>query len=417
MPSELGQKNLELHFHQLEYDCFAKKYKIQVAGDKEKRERLRSEKISKLIGKGLCLDPDTDSLYKGYRSINCKNCVLGRTQGIYVTDDCSRNCFFCPQQRVSQPQHVGRQRSYTPTAEEDRELLDAVISNDSTGCGLTGGEPLVVFYKTLHYIRLLKEHMGKEFWLHLYTNGDNLDRATLQELKEAGLDEIRFNLAAVDYDLEKVALSKKYVPKVVIEIPVIPEDAERLQQMMFGLEGVGIDCLNLHEMAIYPANIEKMRRRGYTAARPVYQAPFYLMMDSAPVSGSEELILDLIDLALTEQFSYGIHYCHYKARILKQNLLKHYHVARKVCRPYERVSEEGLLEKLVVPESGMDKAIADLKRHRVPEEKIYQSISKKRLETDMDYLEFLNPKQYEVAIVKTLPEGFFNDLSIKIIKQ
>jgi len=417
MPSELAQKSLELHFHQLGYDCFAKKHKIEVAGDKEQRERLRAEKISKLIKKGLCLDPDTGSLYKGYRSINCENCVLGRTQGIYVTDDCSRNCFFCPQQRASQPQHIRRQRSYTPTAEEDRELLDAVISNDSSGCGLTGGEPLVVLQKTLRYIRLLKEHMGKDFWVHLYTNGDNLDQAALQGLKDAALDEIRFNLAAVDYNLEKVALSRKYVPKVVIEIPVIPEDAEKLQRMMFELEEVGIDCLNLHELAIYPANVEKMRRRGYTAARSVYQAPFYLMMDSAPVSGSEELILDLIDLALTKQLSYGIHYCHYRARILKQNLLKHYHVACKVRRPYERVSDEGLLEKLVVPEPGMDKAIADLKRHRVPEEKIHQSISKKRLETAVDYLDFLNPRQYEVAIVKTLPEGFFNDLSIKIIKQ
>ena len=242
--------------------------------------------------------------------------------------------------------------------------------NDSTGCGLTGGEPLVVYDKVIHYIRLLKKHMGKGFWIHLYTNGEFLKKSTLQELKEAGLDEIRINVAAVGYNLEKVALSRKYIPKLFIEIPVIPKDGKKIQRLMLELDKLEIDGLNLHELVFNSHNAEKMRQRPYLAAYPSYKVPFYLL-NEAPVLGSEELILDLLELGLTEKLSYGIHYCYYRARIIKQNIFKHYRIALKTRRPYERVNDDGLLEKLVIPEPGIADTLAALERHGVPKGKKY----------------------------------------------
>lgn len=418
MHNELNRKRFELNVLQLKHDSFACNYKIRMIGEGERRERenRRSVRISGLIEKKIFVDPNTGSFIKGFRSRNCVNCVLGKTQGIYINSICSRSCFFCPEPKHSQSDFDCQRKDYIPSEKDERELIEDIQSNDSTGCGISGGDPLASLGKTLHYIRLLKERMGRDFWIHLYTNGDFLNRSTLQELKSAGLDEIRINLAAADYVLEKVALSRKYISKLLIEIPVIPEDASKLNRTMFELDKVGIDCINFHELAIYPANVEDMRSRGYVAAQQAYKSPFYLGMNSAPVLGSEELIFDLLDLALTEQFSYGVHYCHNHARIIKQNFSKHSRVASKTCRPYERITEEGLLEKLVVPEPGIDDALADLRVHHVAEEKIHLSRSKKRLETDINYLEYLDTRQYEVAIVKVLPEGFFNDLSIGIIK-
>lgn len=415
MSSELSLKKLELQALQLEHNSLAVRYKLKVAENQEERKRKLSDKISKLISKKLCLDPHTDSLYKGPRSRNCKNCVLGHSQAVNLTEYCNKSCFFCPQRRTKKTCFDRPLNYYTSSKENDKQIIEGMRSNNSTGCGLTGGEPLVVYEKSLHYIRLLKKHLGKKFWIHLYTNGDLLDQPTLLELKEVGLDEIRFNLAAVGYNLEKVFLAREYIPKVLIEIPVIPEDRDELYRLMFELEKLGIDGINLHEMVVNSYNAEKMCHKGYMVAQAAYETPFYLM-NNAPISGSKELILDLLDLALTEQFSYGVHYCHYKARILKQNFSRFFQVALKCRRPYEQINEEGLLEKLVISEPGIADALADLEKHQVPKEKIHLSKSKRRLETSIDYLKFLNPQCYEAAVVKTLPQGFFQDVSIEILK-
>lgn len=415
MPSELRRKSFNLHASQLQHDSFARRYNVEVAENQQERESRRDARIAGLVARNFCEDPDTGSLYIGSRSVNCENCVLGRTNGLHLTDYCSRSCFFCPQRRSPETCFTRQLNCHTPTEEDNRKTITTMQLNDSTGCGLSGGEPLIVYDKVLHYLRLLKEHMGKDFWIHLYTNGDYINRSTLAELKAAGLDEIRFDVAATDYNLEKVALSREYIPKVLIEIPVIPNDIARLQGMMFESEKLGIDSINFHEMVISSHNVEKLRPRGYIAAQPAYKVPFYLM-NEAPVLGSEELILDLLELALTKQFSYGVHYCSYRARIIKQNYSKQYLVASKIHRPYEQVSQEGLLEKLAVSESGIAEALADLEKHQVPKEKIHLSMSKKRLETDKNYLAFLNPKQYEIAVVKTYPGGFFYDVSIEILE-
>lgn len=183
--------------------------------------------------------------------------------------------------------------------------------------------------------------------------------------------------------------------------------------MMSELSILRIDGLNMHELAINKDNAAQMRK--YAAASQSFKAPFY-MMNEAPVAGSEELILDLFELAVNEKFSYGVHYCHYRARIIKQNTAKFHIVALKAKRAYERVDEEGLLEKLVISESGIAEALAALEEIKAPKEKIHLSLAKKRLETGTDYLEYLDPGKYETAIVKSLPLAGFDDVSIQIVK-
>ena len=412
-PSQLTADKFKLQANQLEHDSFAQLNNIEVAGDVRRRERLRSARISELLEKNLHMDPDTGSLYSGFRSINCESCVQGKTQGVHLTDYCNKSCFFCPQRRTPQTCFTRQLNYYTPTGENDRKIIKLMMSNNSTGCGLTGGEPLVVLDKVIHYIRLLKDRLGNNFWIHLYTNGDFLDRSTLSELRDAGLDEIRINAAAVNYNLDKTALAREYIKKLLIEIPIIPKDEKPLTKMMYELSKLRIDGINMHELAFNKDNLGQMRK--YVAAYPSFKAPFYLM-NEAPVAGSEELIFNLLELALTEQFSYGIHYCHYRARIIKQNISKFHIVASAVKRPYERVDEGGLLEKLVVSEPGIADALTTLEKHKAPKEKIHLSLAKKRLETDIDYLEYLDPDKYETAIIKSLPFAGFDDVSIQIVK-
>lgn len=196
-PSQLTVDKFKLQANQLEHDSFARLNNIELIGDAQQREGRRSAKISRLLQKNIHMDPDTGSLYSGFRSVNCESCVQGRTQGVHLTDYCSRSCFFCPQRRPRETCFTHQLNYYTPCEENDRKIIKLMMGNNSTGCGLTGGEPLVVFDKLIHYIRLLKDRLGENFWIHLYTNGDFLDQTTLSELRDAGLDEIRINVAAV----------------------------------------------------------------------------------------------------------------------------------------------------------------------------------------------------------------------------
>ncbi|MFQ5646021.1 MAG: radical SAM protein [bacterium] len=304
---------------------------------------------------------------------------------------------------------------HTPSVRNDRMILETMKSNDSTGCGLTGGEPLLVLDKVVHYLRLLKKNRGSKFWIHLYTNGDFLDHGAVKELKKAGLDEIRFDLAGIDYNLEKVIMARQYLPRVLLEIPVIPEDREKLLNLLPELGRVGIDCLNLHELVVNIHSLKRMKGRGYKAAQPAYKVPFYTRMNEAPIAGSLELILDVLDRAVKEDFSYGIHYCHYRARIIRQHLGKDLQVATRIRRPYEKVTGEGLLEKVVIPGSGLQQALEDLEKHRIEKVKVRIVPYRNRLETDLDYVDYLNPRQYEVAVVQSLPYGKFTDVDIRVL--
>ena len=57
----------------------------------------------------------------------------------------------------------------------------------------------------------------------MYTNGILADVSKFRKLAAAGLNEIRFDIGATTYGLDKVKLAKGILPNVTIEIPAVPE--------------------------------------------------------------------------------------------------------------------------------------------------------------------------------------------------
>jgi pyruvate formate-lyase activating enzyme-like uncharacterized protein len=55
--------------------------------------------------------------------------------------------------------------------------------------------------KLISRMKMVRRECGGNLNFRLYTNGDLLDAAILQELFQARLNEIRFNISARDYDL------------------------------------------------------------------------------------------------------------------------------------------------------------------------------------------------------------------------
>jgi pyruvate formate-lyase activating enzyme-like uncharacterized protein len=85
----------------------------------------------------------------------------------------------------------------------------------------------------------------------VYTNGLAVDRNKLEELAAAGMDEIRFNIAATGYLSDsiwkKIKIARELFPYVTIEIPSIKNDYESLARAVRFMEETGIDYLNLHD--------------------------------------------------------------------------------------------------------------------------------------------------------------------------
>ena len=117
---------------------------------------------------------------------------------------------------------------------------------------------------TLDYMSAVRKRCGDDVHLWLYTNGTLLTADLCSRLRDAGLDEIRFDLGAVRYHLKKLRLAVGCIPTVTVEIPAVPEDEELLKRKMVEMAGAGVNHLNLHQIRLTPYNLGPLTARGYT---------------------------------------------------------------------------------------------------------------------------------------------------------
>ena len=181
-------------------------------------------------------------VHSGALSPGCMICGHGGWACNFINALCTRNCFYCPQDR-----NVKEEReSYTSgiALKDPNDYINFIRTFKIRGVGFSGGEPLLVMDKLLTIIKALRQEFGTTIYLWVYTNGDLINRNVLLQLQLAGLDEIRFDLSARAYDLTPVQLSKAYVPTVTIEIPAIPEDFDRVIGLLVKFQELEVDFLN-----------------------------------------------------------------------------------------------------------------------------------------------------------------------------
>jgi len=105
---------------------------------------------------------------------------------------------------------------------------------------------------------------GLHFWL--YTNGILADDEHLGALRDLGIGEIRFNLAAVNYDekiLKNLKRARKMFEYVVVEVPSYPKQKDNLMGCLEKLDRIGIDQLNLQELLVTNINVHRLEGEGY----------------------------------------------------------------------------------------------------------------------------------------------------------
>lgn len=82
------------------------------------------------------------------------------------------------------------------------------------------------------------------------------------ELRDAGLDEIHFDIGATDYNLTSLKRAVGLIPTITVEIPAIPDEKERIKGLLGELRDTDVQHLNLHQLRLTPFNFDKLQARS-----------------------------------------------------------------------------------------------------------------------------------------------------------
>jgi len=288
--------------------------------------KVNSHFLGNKIGPG-CLSP------------GCVTCGEGTWSCLFIGALCTASCFYCPQER-------GKKKDRPPTEsglffENPDDYVDYLKKFNFKGVGISGGEPFLKYKTLLAYIRKIRERLGNGIYIWVYTNGDLVDKNKLKALKEAGLDEIRFDIAARKYDLKAAKMAVGIIDKVTVEIPAIPEDFEIVKKCLSRMKAIGIAHLNLHQLHASRYCYHEFVDRGYT----------FLHKPDMPVLESELTALRLIKYAVDKNIGLPINYC---ATIYKNRFQRKGYRERFLCHikeEYEDSTEFGFIRSLVIQDT------------------------------------------------------------------
>jgi len=311
-------------------------------------ERLR-ELVAAISDRG-------ESAFRGSKphvgplSPGCVLCGEGRWSCLFVNAVCDAGCFFCPGHHapVSAPVYAERITIPSPTS-----YAAYVRRLGFAGVSFSGGEPLVTLDRTLDHLRAVRGEAETAPYVWAYTNGKQVTPERVRRLASAGLDELRFNIVHTGYDVEPVRAAVGLLPRVTVEIPAIPEDAETLRRLLPELRAAGVDHLNLHQLMVLGDNAARLRERGYT----------FLRFPTLPVVESELSALETLVYALDHACDLPINYCGAVFKGRWQNRVDDLRAGPLVAAAHEVPLETGLRRRLWV-ETTAEGASADIERLR-----------------------------------------------------
>jgi pyruvate formate-lyase activating enzyme-like uncharacterized protein len=298
------------------YDDFTKQvsaFGLPFGQDQEQEiEDLRREILALSGERGVTERNDGASLVEGEISPACRACSTGVDSYTgFISLMCHRNCFFCFNENQENFETYACQKK-----DWLRELEQLHSQNPELKyLALTGGEPLLHKKEMLEYFRT-----ARRYWpgvhMRLYTSGDLLDQQMLENLREVGLNEIRFSLKLDDEPerREKVfcnmELALAYIPCVMVEMPVLPDTEETMQALLDRLEKIGIFGINLLEFCFPFANSAEFQARGYELRYPPYRTLYnFWYAGGLPVAGSELAALKLLRYSVQKGYRLNVHYC------------------------------------------------------------------------------------------------------------
>jgi pyruvate formate-lyase activating enzyme-like uncharacterized protein len=301
----------------------------------KKANRKRNELLQSISGKVL-KHFNESKISTGPLSPGCITCGKGIWSCIFIGSLCTAKCFFCPQNRKNEKNTLPNESGLIFDNAED--YVDYLEKFKFKGVSFSGGEPFLKFKEVLTYIKKIRERLGKGIYIWVYTNGDLVDKNNLKALKKAGLNEIRFDIAARKYSLKAVKMAIGIIDRVTVEIPAIPEDYETLKKCLPLMKAIGVAHLNLHQLLANQNCYRQFIDRNYT----------FLHQPNIAVLESEMTALRLIKYVLDNNIGLSINYCApiYKHRFQKKGYRERLQFYIK--ESYEDLTEYGFIRRLSI---------------------------------------------------------------------
>ena len=252
------------------------------------------------------------SIVWGWQSKACVECTgANGSETFSTTFKCHRDCYFCFNYNVADYQKFVREGCPWEQGLEDARRR----YEDLAAIGLTGGEPLLVLDDSIRFLEAAREAFPNAH-TRMYTSGDLLTEEGAKRLRDAGLVEIRFSVKQDDPQerqervLSAMRLAKRYIPDIMVEMPIIPGTEARMRELFDAWAEIGIDGINLLEFCFPFNNWDEYAARGFEIRNP----PFDVMYDygysgGLPVAGSEELCLKMMLYGIEKGVPFGMHYC------------------------------------------------------------------------------------------------------------
>ncbi|MDD2897871.1 MAG: radical SAM protein [Desulfuromonadaceae bacterium] len=265
-------------------------------------------------------------------SPGCRSCGDGGWSCLFINGRCNGRCFYCPTAQDDDGSPVTNGIAFT----SPDDYAAYVASLGFSGVSISGGEPLMTPDLTIAYLSAVRKRCGDDVHLWLYTNGTFLTPGLCSRLQDAGLNEIRFDLGAVRYNLKKLRLAVGCIPTVTVEIPAVPEDEGLLKLKMVEMADAGVHHLNLHQMRLTPHNFGPLTERGYT----------FLHGEKVTVLESELCALRAIRFGLENAIPLPVNYCSFSYKRRFQHAAARSRAAQSVCISGEVVTEPGYLRTL-----------------------------------------------------------------------
>jgi len=271
--------------------------------------------LAELRALGVRGSQEDRTLYHRRLPLGCLGCLCGKGSNFYVTGLCTRDCFFCFNEKPRRDEMV----AHGIRVERAEDAAEIARRYGLRSVGLSGGEPLLFPDRVLALTRALRS-LPVRVRVELYTNGDRADEGTLQALREAGVDGVRFNLAANGFDASPVERALRWFREVVVEVPVVPSQAAQLEDMARTLDELGVACLVVHELFACRENAGSVAVGGYSLSEKRHAA-----LQWEPVAGGEEAALRTLAFVARRCRRLAAYYCS--------------------CRTQELISRRGLLRR------------------------------------------------------------------------
>ena len=279
-----------------------------IALDRAEDDPGRAERVDALLDAldrgGIRGSAERRTLFTRHLPPGCRGCLQGKGTNAFVTGKCTRDCFFCFNQKPRKDELV----VHGIRLAEPEEAPDVVRRYGLRSVGVSGGEPTLKPDRLLRLVRALLT-LPFRVRIDLYTNGDCLSDELLAQLKDAGLDAIRFNLVAREFDTEPLERALRYFDETAVEVPVIPERMAEMKAMVLRLDALGVPYLNIHELFACRENSARVAEEGYDSGGEESDA---LMWE--PVAAADEAALTLLHFALENTTRLSVYYCSCKTQ-------------------------------------------------------------------------------------------------------